>query len=79
MAFIKIRIDDGLEARAHLELEKLGVTPSERTSHALQYAGEHGQLTFKPVLMTQNDEALMETVGERLASPQRVRVFIRDL
>lgn len=46
---------------------------------ALQYVAERGQLPFKPVLMTQADEALMSTVRERLASPQRVKVSLDDL
>mgnify|MGYP001617972485 CR=1 FL=1 len=79
LASINIRIDDDLKARAYLELEKLGVTPSELIRQALQYVAERGQLPFKPVLMTEEDEALMATVRERLASPQRVKVSLDDL
>lgn len=79
MASINIRIDDDLKARAYLELEKLGVTPSELIRQALQYVAERGQLPFKPVLMTEEDEALMATIRERLALPQRVRVSLDDL
>ncbi|TKK27141.1 type II toxin-antitoxin system RelB/DinJ family antitoxin [Pseudomonas sp. CFBP13528] len=79
MASINVRIDDDLKARAYHELEKLGVTPSELMRQALQYVAERGQLPFKPVLMTQADEALMSTVRERLASPQRVKVSLDDL
>ena len=46
---------------------------------ALQYVAEHGQLPFKPVLMTEEDEALLATVRERLADPQRVKVSLDDL
>lgn len=79
MASINIRIDDDLKARAYLELEKLGVTHSELIRQALQYVAERGQLPFKPVLMTEEDEALMATIRERLALPQRVRVSLDDL
>lgn len=79
MASISIRIDDDLKARAYRELEKLGVTPSELMRQALQYVADRGQLPFKPVLMTEEDEALLATVRERLASPQRVKVSIDDL
>jgi len=79
MASINIRIDDDLKARAYRELEKLGVTPSELMRQALQYVAERGQLPFKPVLMTEDDEALMATVRERLAAPQRVKVSLDDL
>jgi RHH-type rel operon transcriptional repressor/antitoxin RelB len=79
MASINIRIDDDLKARAYHELEKLGVTPSELMRQALQYVAERGQLPFKPVLMTEDDEALLATVRERLAAPQRVKVSLDDL
>lgn len=79
MASINIRIDDELKARAYHELERLGVTPSELMRQALQYVAERGQLPFKPVLMTEDDEALITTVRERLAAPQRVKVSLDDL
>jgi RHH-type rel operon transcriptional repressor/antitoxin RelB len=79
LASINVRIDDDLKARAYLELEKLGVTPSELIRQALQYVAERGQLPFKPVLMTEEDEALIATVRERLASPQRVKVSLDNL
>lgn len=79
MASINVRIDDDLKARAYRELEKLGVTPSELMRQALQYVAERGQLPFKPVLMTGDDEALMVTVRERLAAPQRIKVSLDDL
>jgi RHH-type rel operon transcriptional repressor/antitoxin RelB len=79
MATINIRIDDELKARAYRELEKLGVTPSELMRQALQYVAERGQLPFRPVLMTEEDEALIATVRERLADPQRVKVALDDL
>ncbi len=79
MASINIRIDDELKVRAYLELEKLGVTPSELIRQVLQYVAERGQLPFAPVLMTEEDKALIATVRERLAAPQRVKVALDDL
>jgi len=79
MASINVRIDDDLKARAYHELEKLGVTPSELMRQALQYVAERGQLPFKPVLMTEDDEALIAMVRERLAAPQQVKVSLDDL
>jgi RHH-type transcriptional regulator, rel operon repressor / antitoxin RelB len=79
MASINIRVDDELKARAYRELEKLGVTPSELMRQALQYVAERGQLPFRPVLMTEEDEALVAIVRERLAAPQRVKVTLDDL
>lgn len=78
-ASINIRIDDDLKARAYHELEKLGVTPSDLMRQTPQYVAERGQLPFKPVLMTEDDEALMATVRQRLAAPQRVKVSLDDL
>jgi len=40
---------------------------------------ERGQLPFKSVLITEDDEALLETMRERLANPQRVNVSLDDL
>lgn len=79
MASINIRIDDDLKTWAYRELEKLGVTPSELMRQTLQYVAERGHLPFKSVLVTEEDEALMATVLERLAAPQRVRVSLDDL
>lgn len=79
MASINIRVDDELKARAYQELERLGVTPSELMRQALKYVAERGQLPFRPVLMTEEDEALLNTVRERLADPKRVKVTLDDL
>lgn len=78
-ASINIRVDDDLKARAYRELEKLGVTPSELMRQALQYVADRGQLPFRTMLMTEEDEALMAVVRERLAAPQRVKVSLDDL
>lgn len=79
MASINVRIDDDLKMRAYRELEKLGVTPSELMRQALQYVADRGQLPFKPALLTEDDEALLATVRERLADPQPVKVSLGDL
>lgn len=79
MASINIRIDDDLKARAYHELEKLGVTPSELMRQTLQFVAERGQLPFRPVLVTEDEETLIATVRERLAAPQRVKVSLDDL
>lgn len=79
MGSINIRIDDELKVRAFRELEKLGVTPSELIRQTLQYVAERGQLPFRQVLVTEEDEALIATARERLAAPQRVKVEVDDL
>ncbi|WP_285425318.1 type II toxin-antitoxin system RelB/DinJ family antitoxin [Pseudomonas sp. efr-133-TYG-103a] len=78
-ASINVRIGEDLKIRAYRELERLGVTPSELLRQALQYVAERGQLPFKPVLMTDEDEALLATVRERLADPQRLKISMDDL
>ena len=79
MASINVRIDDELKARAYRELEKLGASPSERMRQALQHVAERGQLPFKTVLLTEEDEALLAIVRGRLAAPQRVQISLDDL
>lgn len=79
MASINVRIDEDLKARAYRELDRLGVTPSELMRQALTYVAERGQLPFRPVLMTEEDEALLATVRERLTAPRRVKVSLDDL
>jgi len=79
MATINVRIDDDLKACAYRELEKLGVTPSELMRQALQYVAEGGQLPFNTILVTDEDEALLAIVRERLANSQRVKVGLDDL
>jgi len=79
MASINIRIDDDLKARAYRELEKLGVTPSELVRQVLRYVAERGELPFKPVLMTEDDEALIATARKRITEPQRVKVSLEAL
>ncbi|MFK3829965.1 type II toxin-antitoxin system RelB/DinJ family antitoxin [Pseudomonas fulva] len=79
MASINVRIDDDLKTRAYRELERLGVTPSELMRQVLQYVAERGQLPFRRVLMTDEDETLLATVRERLADRQRVKVSLDDL
>jgi len=79
MASINIRVDDDLKARAYRELDRLGVTPSDLMRQALQYVAARGQLPFRPVLLTEEDEALVSLVRERLAAPLRVKVSLDDL
>ncbi|MBZ3665913.1 type II toxin-antitoxin system RelB/DinJ family antitoxin [Pseudomonas monteilii] len=79
MASINICIDDELKARAYEELERLGVTPSERMHQVLQYVAEQGKLPFGPATMAEEDEGLIASVNERLASPLRVKVQLDDL
>lgn len=40
---------------------------------------ERGQLPFRSVLMTEDDEVLIAAVRERLAAPLRIKVALDDL
>ncbi|MBA1192308.1 type II toxin-antitoxin system RelB/DinJ family antitoxin [Pseudomonas entomophila] len=79
MAWISVWVDDELKMRADKELEKLGVTPAELMRQALQYVAEHGHLPSNAVLVTDEDEALLAKVRERLTHPQRVEVSLDNL
>ncbi|WP_145588173.1 type II toxin-antitoxin system RelB/DinJ family antitoxin [Yersinia rochesterensis] len=74
-----IRIDDDLKDRSYAVLEKLGVTPSDLLRQTLEYVAQSGKLPFKSVLLTDEDQALVAVVRERLANPQPVRVSLDDL
>lgn len=63
MGTINIRIDDELKERSFAALEKLGVSPSEALRQTLEYVATRGaKPTFKPVLLTADDEALITLV-----------------
>ncbi|ABS48848.1 TPA: type II toxin-antitoxin system RelB/DinJ family antitoxin [Yersinia enterocolitica] len=79
MGNINIRIDDDLKDRSYAVLEKLGVTPSDLLRQTLEYVAQSGKLPFKSVLLTDEDQALVAVVRERLANPQPVRVSLDDL
>ena len=80
MGTINIRVDDGLKARSYAALEKLGVTPSELLRQTLEYVAQRGALPFKPVLLTDEDEALISLAKARLAEPlPGVKVSLDDL
>ncbi|CAN7372779.1 type II toxin-antitoxin system RelB/DinJ family antitoxin [Pseudomonas sp. LjRoot71] len=79
MAFINIRVDDQLKARAYRELEKLGVSPSELMHQVLNYVAEHGELPFAPASLAKDESALSAAIRERLAAPQRVKVALDEL
>jgi hypothetical protein len=51
----------------------------KRMCYALQPMAERGQLPRKRVMMADEGEALLATVRERLAAPQRVKVLLDDL
>lgn len=79
MASINIRIDDDLKQRSFAELEKLGVTPSELLRQILQYVAERGKYLSKAAVLSEEDEALIPVVTERLAAPPASQGSLDDL
>lgn len=79
MASINIRVDENLKKQAYVELERLGITPSDFIRQTLKYVADKGQLPFVSSGDETEDAALLDTLRERLANPQRVRVSLDDL
>ena len=79
MSTISIRIDEQLKADAYQVLQQLQITPSELLRQTLEYVAQHRKLPFKPVLLNDEDVALLQTVKERLHNPQPVAVSLDEL
>lgn len=75
LAVISKPIDVDSKAPVYHELEKTDVTSVEWMRHV----PGSGSLPCNPVLITEDDAALIDRVRERLAKPQRVRVSLGDL
>lgn len=80
MATINVRLDDKLKNEAYAVLEKLNITPTEAVRLLFQYVAENGRMPVKMVTLSDNEEALLQTVRERLANPQKgVKVRLDEL
>lgn len=80
MGTINIRVDDELKTRSFAALEKLGVTPSELLRQTLEYVAQRGALPFKPVLLTDEDQALIDLAKQRLNNPEAsIKVTLDEL
>lgn len=80
MGTINLRIDDELKARSFAVLERLGVTPSDLLRQTLEYVATQERLPFRTSVVTEDEEALLALVRERLATPQQgVKVSLDDL
>ncbi|AHF00652.1 bifunctional antitoxin/transcriptional repressor RelB [Thiomicrospira aerophila AL3] len=79
MSTISIRVDDKLKSDAYQVLRELDITPSELLRQTLEYVAQHHKLPFKPVLLNEEDQALLQTVRERLQDPQPVAISLNDL
>ena len=80
MATLNVRLDDKLKNEAYAVLEKLNITPTEAVRLLFQYVAETGRMPVKPVTLSDSEDALIQTVRERLASPQKgIKVSLDDL
>lgn len=79
MGTITIRVDDVLKSEAYNALQELNVTPSELLRQTLEYVAVNHSLPFKPVLLSNEDEALLKTARERLQNPQPIAVELNEL
>ncbi|SUG35199.1 bifunctional antitoxin/transcriptional repressor RelB [Salmonella enterica subsp. arizonae] len=61
-------------------LDKLNITPTEAVRLLFQYVAENGRMPVKTVTISDSEDALLQTVRERLANPQKgIRVSLDDL
>ncbi len=80
MATLNVRLDDKLKNEAYAVLEKLNITPTEAVRLLFQYVAENGRMPVKTVTIRDSEDALLQTVRERLANPQKgIRVSLDDL
>lgn len=80
MATLNVRLDDKLKNEAYAVLEKLNLTPTEAVRLLFQYVVETGRMPVKTVTISDSEEALIQTVRERLNSPQNgIQVSLDDL
>lgn len=80
MATLNVRLDDKLKNEAYAVLDKLNMTPTEAVRLLFQYVAENGRMPVKMVTISDSEEALLQTVRERLANPKRgIKVQLDDL
>lgn len=71
MATLNVRLDDKLKEEAYAVLDKLNLTPTEAVRLLFQYLAENGRMPVKTVTVSDTEDALLRTVRERLANPQK--------
>lgn len=80
MATLNVRLDDKLKNEAYAVLDKLNMTPTEAVRLLFQYVAENGRMPVKMVTISDSEEALLQTVRERLANPKKgIKVQLDDL
>lgn len=80
MATLNVRLDDDLKQQAYDVLERLNISPSEAIRLYFQYIADNQRLPVKSVVITDEEQALLDTVRHRLANPQAgVKVTLDEL
>ncbi|MFW0767971.1 type II toxin-antitoxin system RelB/DinJ family antitoxin [Trabulsiella odontotermitis] len=80
MATLNVRLDDKLKEEAYAVLDKLNLTPTEAVRLLFQYLAENGRMPVKTVTVSDTEDALLRTVRERLANPQKgIKVRLDEL
>lgn len=80
MATINVRLDDQLKAQTYAVLSDLNITPSEAIRLYFQYITDNQRLPIKSVMLTDEEQELLETVRYRLAHPQKgIKVSLDEL
>ncbi|EHK91012.1 type II toxin-antitoxin system RelB/DinJ family antitoxin [Aggregatibacter actinomycetemcomitans] len=80
MATLNVRLDNELKQQAYAVLEQLNISPSEAIRLYFQYITENRSLPIKPVIITDKEQELLDTVRYRLANPQKgIKVSLDEL
>ncbi|ATZ10707.1 type II toxin-antitoxin system RelB/DinJ family antitoxin [Erwinia amylovora] len=66
-----MRLDDKLKSKACAVLDELDVSPTEAVRLLFQYIAENERLPLKALTVSDEKDALLKTVRERLASLQK--------
>jgi addiction module antitoxin, relB/dinJ family len=80
MATLNVRLDIALKQQAYAVLEQLNISPSEAIRLYFQYITDNHSLPIKSVVVTDEEQDLLEKVRYRLANPQKgIKVNLDEL
>ena len=80
MATLNVRLDSALKQQAYAVLEQLNISPSEAIRLYFQYITDNHSLPIKSVVVTDEEQALLEKVRYRLVNPQKgIKISLDDL
>ncbi|EXU74364.1 type II toxin-antitoxin system RelB/DinJ family antitoxin [Erwinia mallotivora] len=80
MATLNVRLDDKLKSKAYAVLNELDISPTEAVRLLFQYIAENERLPLKTLTVSDEEEELLKTVRERLASPRKgIKVTLDEL